>query len=230
MRPSESGFTLIEVMVAGAVAALVLLCISALVPHVAGAAASLNARLRGQSAAEHVIDRITAEAATAWAVYVPPNDVLGDANTDGHELDFFSEDGAHRTYAWAYRYDGNAKVLTRYAFAAGAAPLAGESLGGFDAFHARTVAASAVSTPGSALYDPLFAQAAPPDVTHEFAAMPGALGGNALTRVSLSAGGIAFDAVVASATAPTAFTIAVRYTPVPIVQTPTPSPLPTFTP
>lgn len=218
-----------EVVIATAVAALLLLSISALVPQLAGAAASLNVRLRGESAAEHFIDRITAEAATAWAVYVPPRDVLGDDDADGHEVDFFSEDGAHRTYSWAYRYDASAKTLTRYAFAAGAAPVAGESLR-LDAFHAQTIPASAVSVPGSALYDPLFALAAPPDVSHAFAALPAARGGNAMTRVALSAGGVPFDAVIASATAPTAFTIVVRYTPAPNVQTPTPSPLPTFTP
>ncbi len=230
MQSNERGFTLIEVLLgAAAGAALTFLLLVVAAQHVRSAAL-LNARLNAQSAAMHLSERMSAECAGAWAIFVPPADVLGRDNADGHEVDFFSEDGAHRAYAWAYRYDAAAKSITRYAYAPGIAAVAGEALGPFDSFHAQNAGAATISSPPSPIYDPLFANLAVPDVRYSFAAMPGAVGGNAMTRVSIAAAGARIDTTLASATAPTSFTIRVTYTPAPVNQTPTPSPLPTFTP
>lgn len=230
MRRSECGFTLIEVVVGAAIAAVVTFALVATALHAAKGAAILNSRLVAQSNAANLAERLTAESASAWAVFVPPTDVRGGANADGHELDFFAEDGAHRPYAWAYRYDATSKMLCRYSYAPGVPAVAGELFGPFDAFSAASADASAVSQPGSAVYDPLFANLTVPDVDYASTEMPGALGGNRMTRIKIAAHGVDFERTLASATAPTTFTIRLTYTPAPPTQTPTPSPLPTFTP
>lgn len=222
MEARERGFTLIETLVGAAIAAIVIWSLVALAARMAAGAERAGARADAQMRADRLTERMESEAASAWAVFVPPADVLGASNADGHELDFFTDDAAHRPYAWAYRYDAVSRTLARYAYAPGVAATRTESLGTYDAFAASgPYAPSALAAPASPAYDPLFAAATAPAVAHAFPMLPDAVGGNELVLVHLQAPGVDRTETLASATAPTAFTVVVTYTP---------SPSPTATP
>lgn len=184
-----------------------------------------NLRVNASANAGRLIERLSSEAASAWAVYVPPTDALGQSNADGHELDFFSEDGAHRVYAWAYIFDAADKSLTRYTIVSGGAPVAGDVIADIDTLRATAASVSSLSASSSAAYDPLFASANAADVPYAFSAMPGAIGGNRLVVLQIVASGVSRNVLLASEDAPTAFTVVVNYTPSPApVASPTPAP------
>ena len=225
---SELGFSLVEVVIGGAIAVFVLLAVLAVTNTIGATAARLNARVQAQSAADRLTERLSTEATAAWAVFVPASDVLGNDNADGHEIDLFSEDGAHRPYASAYTYDQQTKLVTRYAYAPGIAPAASETIGPLDTFAAAAADVTDLANPSSAAYDALFATATAPVVHFTFAAMPGAVGGNGVVHVHLVASGVDRTAMLASATAPTTFTVVIPYTPPPASATSTPAPLPTW--
>jgi type II secretory pathway pseudopilin PulG len=224
----ERGFSLVEVVIAGAVGVFILLAVLSTANTFISGAARTNARLESQAAADRLVERVATEASGAWAVFVPANDVAGRSNADGHELDLFSEDGAHRTYAWAYLYDAQTKFVTRYVCAPGTAAVATETLGPFDAFEADPADVTGLAKPSSIIYDPLFAGATAPVVHYAYAAMPSAIGGNAIVRLHLLASGVDRAEMLAGANAPTTFTVVIRYTPSPVAPTPTPAPLPTW--
>lgn len=228
MKRAQRGFTVVELLVGAAIASIVAFAAIALIRQTAAVAASLSQRLTAQASAAQIAGRLSAEASSAWAVFVPTSDLAGMPNVDGHEVDFFSEDGAHRPFAWAYRYDAAARTLTRYSYAPGRAAIAGESLAGIDAFHAVSDDAGGIASPSSALYDPLFAATVVRNVDYGFDALPAALGGNRMTLVTISAQGVRASDTLDSGTTPTTFTIRVTYTPAPVLQTATPSPLPVF--
>lgn len=228
MQYRQAGFSLIEVLVAGAIASIVLFALLAATHTAIDGARAMNGRLNANAAALRLEERLSSEAASAWAVDVPALDVLGASNTDGHEVEFFAEDASHRRYLWAYRYDASAKQVVRYAYAPGVAPVAQEITGPIDGFSARAAAASAITSPQSALYDPLFAGTTVADVAYPFPGL-GISGGNGLVRVRIAAGGADDNLTLASATAPTSFTIVIPYTPAPQPSpTATPSALPTW--
>lgn len=215
----EDGFTLIETLVATTIGASLIVLLAVFVNCFVFSAASLDARLQAQMAADHLIERLISDASSAWAVYVPQNDVFGNGNQDGHEVDYFSEDGAHRTYSWAYTYDATSRHLLRYSFARGQEAQKDQDLGAFDSFSATAVTASQLGT-----IDPLFANSTIPSVTYGYDAAPGATGGNGMVRINLSASGVERSEMLASSTAPTTFTVIVTYTPSPA---PTPEPIAT---
>jgi type II secretory pathway pseudopilin PulG len=222
---NERGFTLIETVIGAAIAALVLWGLLVSVDRYATASAALETRLNAQTAADRFVERITAEAASSWAAFVPRTDVLGNANANGHELDFFTEDASHRIYEWAYLYDARSKSLTRYAYAPNVTPVAGDVIGDFDAFAAQTIDVPALGDPLSSAYDPLFAESSSPVVHYQFPGLPAAVGGNSLVVVHIAASGVDRTETIASGTAPTTFTIQIPYTPSPAAQaTPTPVP------
>jgi prepilin-type N-terminal cleavage/methylation domain-containing protein len=227
---SERGFTLIEIVVGAAIAAALTWTIVALADRTIAAAQAFDSRLTGSAGVSHAIERMTSESASALAVYVPTVDVLGNANSDGHEVDFYAQDASHRPYGWSYTYDATAKTLTRYAIVPGSTPIAGETVATIDGFSASLETADSISNPASAAYDPLFAGVHASDIAYQFPDKPSAVGGNRLVALQFTASGVNERIVLASADAPTAFTVVVTYTPSPIpVATPTPVP-PTLTP
>ena len=223
----EAGLTLIEVLIATAVAGFLTLALVAVAQHMIHAAESLNARTQAASAANALQERIESDADSAWGIWVPAADLLGKANADGHELDFLSEDASHRIYAWAYRYDSAANLVTRYAYAPGTSPLAGATYGPLRAFAAQGFGVSALADPASSIYDPLLSGARAQDYTYPFPGIVGAHGGNGIVRLRIGGVGVAVDELLASATAPAHFTIVASYTPSPApAATASPTPLP----
>jgi hypothetical protein len=170
---------------------------------------------------------MTSEASSALAVYVPSSDVSGNSNSDGHEVDYYAQDASHRPYVWTYTYSAAAQTLTRYSVVPGASPAAGESVSNIDGFSVQTQPASALSNPASPVYDPLFPGTHATDVLYPFPPNAAALGGNGLVVLQITASGVNERAFLASADAPTQFTVTIVYTPSPVpVATATPSPIP----
>jgi prepilin-type N-terminal cleavage/methylation domain-containing protein len=221
VRERQAGFTLVELLIAAAIASIVIGGLVVFASRLAQTTSTLGMRVQSQSATERLMERLSTEAASAWAVYVPATDVNGNANADGHELAFFSEDGSHRPYAWAYSFDATRKQITRYAFAPGNAASAGETIEPIDTFTATSVPVTQIGT-----VDPLFNGSTAPPVAYSFGASPDAVGGNAVVQLQITASGVERNELLASATAPTTFTVIVNYTPSPTpVVTATPTPL-----
>jgi Tfp pilus assembly protein PilV len=216
----QSGFTLLETLIGAAIGAAIVWGLVVFADRIAAWGYAANMRLNAVADTDRLIERMSSEAASSWAVYVPATDALGASNSDGHEVDFFTEDGAHRTYTWAYNFDAATKTVTRYTTDPGNAPAPGDTLGSIDTFSASGLGVSELGS-----YDPLFAGASATDVPFTFAAMPGAIGGNRLVVVQITASGVNRSALLAGGDAPTAFTVVVTYTPSPVpLATATPVP------
>jgi hypothetical protein len=217
---------LAEVLAGALIGAILLWAVLAFADRAIASGQGLNARMQASTGAAHLVERLGSEASSALAVYVPASDVFGNGNADGHEVDFYAQDGSHRPYLWAYTYDASASSVTCYAIAIGSAPIAGEVVSGIDAFTATAVVANDLSNAASNAYDPLFAGANAPDVPYAFPGELAATGGNRLVALSLRASGVNRRIMLASADAPTAFTVVVTYTPSPAPAiTATPAPL-----
>jgi type II secretory pathway pseudopilin PulG len=223
----QAGFTLIETLLGAALAATMLWALVAMVDRLVASAGAANLRVNASANAARLSERLSSEAASSLAVYVPATDALGQSNSDGHEVDFFTQDGAHRSYAWTYTFNSSTRTLTRYTLTGSGAPIAGDSLADIDTFSATAASVSELATPSSPAYDPLFAAANATDVPYSFAAMPSAVGGNRLVVVQIVASGVNRSVLLSSEDAPTTFTVVVDYTPSPApVVTPTLTPVP----
>jgi hypothetical protein len=202
-------------MIAAAIALAIGWQLLALTHATIFSAAHLDRRLRARSAADRLEERLASDAATAWSIFVPNTDVNGTNNADGHELDFVTEDASHRSFWWAYGYDATAKDVTRYAYAPGSAPVSGETYDDIDGLVARAHPITDLAKPASDAYDPLFAGISVSAVDVDFGWNAAAAGGNHLVRVRLTGSGIDRTMSLASATAPSHFTVVVKYTPPP---------------
>lgn len=202
--------TLIELVVGVGLAALLSLALIAAVGTAVRFAASADADATGVTQTRALFERLRAQAHSAWAIFVPRLDVLGVENSDGHEIDFFAEDAQHAPHFWAYRFDARAHTLERYLYAAPGTPglPSGDLLSNVDAFSATSFAASSVP-------DPLFSGASVQNVRVDFGLGSDVIGGNALVRVSVKLGIVLRECILASATAPTGFTLVYSYTPAP---------------
>jgi hypothetical protein len=187
---------LVEVIAGAAIAAFLMWGLVAMAGRLAASADSLNGRLNAEANADRLIERLSSDAASAWTVSAP----------NANEIDFYAEDGSHRPYAWAYRYDASAKTVTRST---------GEVLGSFDSFSASAATVGDLAISGSSAYDPLFAGASTPSEP-----------GNALVALHITGTGVDRTELLASGAAPTTFTVVVTYTPSPTpIATATPTPL-----
>jgi hypothetical protein len=217
---SQRAFSLAEVIVSAAIAFTIGALLVWLAHATVLAAGHLDQRLRARSSVDRLAERLTADASSAWSVFVPARDVLGSANADGHEVDFVSEDTSHRSYWWAYDFDARASQVTVYAYAPGTPASAGDVYSGIGTFGGETHALTDLSNPSSDVYDALFAGDAltPIDIPFEWGG--NAVGGNHLVRVRVAAEGIDRTMLLATGTAPTHFTVIVDYTPPPVTPTP----------
>jgi prepilin-type N-terminal cleavage/methylation domain-containing protein len=207
----QRGFTLVEVLIAAGISVM-LAAIAIGIAHAAiGWSQRTSARANAQAALDRLEERFDAESAGAWSVFVPATDVFGTTNLDGHEVDMANEDALRRPSFRAYLYDANAHTIAEYVYGSpGAAPIAtGEVTANVTAFVATNGKASALA-------GPLFANATIADASVPLSfGIPEAVGGNRLTLVSATIGHFERDVVLASATAPSSYTVVLRYTPAP---------------
>lgn len=184
-KRSQRGLTLLELVVAMAVLAVVALVTGGLVGHALHWGDSVAARNREQTALEELAARWQAEADAAWAI-----------SAQGSELQFYRRDGFGQPHVSTYT----------------------SPVPGVGTFSALTYPITALQDPSSPIYNPLYAGAVLQPVAVQFA--PGALGGNALTAVTIASEHYVRAMLLTTRTAPSGFTIVLRYTPAP---TPTPS-------
>jgi type II secretory pathway pseudopilin PulG len=210
----EAGTTLVEVLVVAAIGVLVLGAAFALFARVARAQARAQHAAMARAQAGRLEDRLRDDAANAWAIFVPKRDALGNANADGHELDFYAQDAERNAYLWGYDYDPGSESVTRYAYPAAGAAQPGEAFPGITAFAARAVGVNAPGDPASPAYDPLFAGDGAVPVVYSFGP-DGPSGGNGFVSTRFAAGTTVVSETLSPATAPTHFTIVVDYTPSP---------------
>ena len=212
---SQRGFSLVETIVAAAIALVLALQLLAMTHATVLGARRLDGRLRARTSADRLEERLIADAATAWSVFVPDAGVDGRPNVDGHELDFVTEDGSHVASWWAYAFDAASGRVTRYAYVPGTTAVAGEPYDHLTGLRARAHPITDVAKRSSGVYDPLFAQASAADVEVDFGWNPAATGGNRIVAVRLTGDGVDRTLMLSPATAPSRFTVVVKYTPAP---------------
>jgi prepilin-type N-terminal cleavage/methylation domain-containing protein len=187
VRRGERGFTLIEVLIALAIALPVSLALIGVIRSALGGVTTTRRIAADSATLNELVERLDAESHSAAALFSPPTDVLGGTDCDpgGHcrELDFFTRDTQGVPHFWAYRYDGPSQALQRFDYddlgAHGPVNLraSGLPLTGISAFAATHVPVSQLSIPALGTY-------APKDVSVALG-YPGVIGGNELTVVDV---------------------------------------------
>jgi prepilin-type N-terminal cleavage/methylation domain-containing protein len=220
VRSGSRGFTLVELLIAVAIAVIIgtLLLRSAIAMlHWTTLQAARNTE---HAQIGELVDRLEADEDSAWAIFTPPKDVHGSSNADGHELDFFNRDGKNQAYFWAYNYDSSAQTLTRYLYSTlGGTPISDVTYSGINAFYARTYPITALKDASSKIYSPLYEGAALTPGAVTFFPGTGIAGGNQITYVRVAGPTLVRELQLSTQTAPSGFIVELQYTPAP---TPTP--------
>ncbi len=180
--------------------------------------AALAQRAGAEATLSALTDRLEAEEDSAWAIFTPPQDVHGKSNLDGHELDFFIRDAQKRAHFWAYCYDQSAQTLQRLVYPApGAAAIADGAPARVSGFFAHTYPLSALQDSNSPVYSSLYQNATlhAATVHFGFAQQPWIAGGNQITYVRVETQQAVRALQLSTQTAPSGFTIVLRYTPSP---------------
>src|SRR5690348_17742539 len=96
-RSHARGFSLFEIVITVAISVVVGWLLFHALAQLLLAGRQQGARDLELSTIAQLTDKLTTEEDDAWAIYVPPADVLGKSNADGHEVDFFARDGKEQT-------------------------------------------------------------------------------------------------------------------------------------
>jgi prepilin-type N-terminal cleavage/methylation domain-containing protein len=221
----ERGFSLIEVMIAAAIFAVIMGTAFGTVVMLNNATRSAATTQRGATAIDRQVAQLRAEAATASAVFVPPADLHGAENADGHEVDFYSKGQANRDVYWRYVFDEKRATLQRYDYdpqtsAAGGVRDARSGsidtaasypeIPGVSAFSARIIEANQLADPAVNRYAGLFSRApsGEPVSLNDPANgrnVAGLVGGNRIVEIRLSNRKAARVVHLAAGTMPTGF-------------------------
>jgi prepilin-type N-terminal cleavage/methylation domain-containing protein len=218
VKGAQRGFTLLETLVALAVVTAIGFFVLSTIASAFRWNASFAGRRVAESAAGSLAERLEAEEDSAWAIFTPPRDAYGSPNADGHELDFFLRDAQNRAHFWAYCYDKAKHSVQRLLYARSGEPAVadGAPLAGIDDFFARTYPVSALQDPGSPIYSALYdgAELQPAEVRFDLT-QPWIAGGNQITYLRIAWAQSARELQLSTQTAPSGFTIVLRYTPAP---------------
>lgn len=218
MQERARGFTLIEFIVAASLTVILTAIASAMILPALRAMTLQSVRDTQTASIESLVDQWRSDERSAWAIFTPAQDVNGVSNDDGHELDMFRRDQESRSQFWAYRFDETAHAVTRYLYSdIGSNPVADETYAGITSFSARTYPVTALSDPSSAIYSPLFKGVGltPASVRFFGDQHPEVAGGNQITHVRVATAVTVRDLLLATESAPSGFTIVLRYTPSP---------------
>jgi prepilin-type N-terminal cleavage/methylation domain-containing protein len=180
------GYSLIEVLATIAVLGMLLFAVGTAVTHVLDAEMTGAGRQATFRSADELAGRMSEEARSATAVFVPPTDVFGQSNTGqsgGHEVDMFrkASDGT-LTYV-AYRFDAGSGDVTRYEYLPGAS---GNQIVNSDLMAEGVTSLGAVRTSPSAIGSVVGASTIKPvNVYYGAAELEG---GNGVVTVAIVAG------------------------------------------
>ena len=177
------GYTLVEMLTTVAILGLLLFAVGAALTHVLDAEALGAGRQSALRSADELGTRMSEEARSATAVFVPSVDVLGQPNTDGHEVDFFRKSSDGTLNYVAYRFDAATATVRRYEYvpAAGGAQILNNDL---MAENIQSLAAVR-TTPGAIASVVGNENVAPVNVYY---GTPELEGGNGIVAVSMQAG------------------------------------------
>ena len=220
-RSCESGFTLVELLAAGAVWIVLCGALLYVAQTLLASARQISAQQNAYMQLTHLTETWDAESSSALAIFVPANDVRGAGNSDGHEVDFYSRDAEGNELFWAYNWQRTASTLQRYTYAApGSPPVASDPpANGITSFSAARRAAST-------LQEPFLGGYGPRDVTVNFG-YTGVDGGNAITLLTVANARTTFTMELLPGTMASGFQVVVAsFTPVPTAM-PTPASKPT---
>ncbi len=163
-HPGERGFVLPELLVAVALLLLIGLATLAVLQTFTHALTARSTSQSGFVAVDAELDRMRADASTAYAVFVPDKDVFGNVNTTslgapGHEVDFYGRTDTGTEVYWAYDYNAGTGTLQRYDYDANgnvgvadrntgviAAGAHYPAISGVHAFTVQTIEASALTS------------------------------------------------------------------------------------
>jgi type II secretory pathway pseudopilin PulG len=217
-RSSERGFTLIEVLVAAGLWIMLGGTLLFVTQGMLGAARTAFAQQHAYVTLTQLIETLDAESSSALAIFVPPADVLGTNNGDGHELDFYSRDASRYGHFWAYRWDRATSTLQRYTYSTpgSAATPSDPPLGGVTSF---TVTRKLASSLRSAFANGYVTR----DVAVNFN-YPNVSGGNAIVAVTFADQRDSFTLELLPGTMTSGFAVVVA------TFTPTPAPAPSSAP
>lgn len=182
----KRGYSLVEVMATIAVLGLLLFAVGAAVTHVLDAEMLGAGRQNVLRSSDELAVRMTEEARSSTAVFVPSTDVLGQPNSGqsgGHEVDFFRKTSNGGTSYVAYFFDASSGTVTRYEYVPSQS---GSQIINKDLLAERIAALGAVRvTPGSVGSIVGGANVKPVNVYY---GAPELMGGNGIVAVSIDAG------------------------------------------
>jgi hypothetical protein len=221
----ERGFTVLEALIATALVTLAALTGLAACKTIAHVTQAAQAATSSAGFLDDQIGELHTDAATAFAVFVPPVDRFGSVNR-GQELDFYSRADDGRPIRWCYVYDPAARTLQRWDYDAGGPyGVRDLSTGAVDPaakypplkhvvrFAAAALAADQLGDPQRNAYHGiagLFATAPlalPVRYTGPESGAPAAVGGNGLVEVSIANEATARIVHLAAGSMPTGFTV-----------------------
>jgi len=218
VQRSQRGFTLLETVVAVTILTIIGFCVLSAITQALRWNASLAQRRMAETAIGSLGDRLEAEEDSAWAIFTPPLDAYGSSNEDGHEVDFFLRDAQNRAHFTAYLYDKAEHRIQRLLYAkVGGVPVAGGSaIANVDDFFAHTYPVTALQDPQTPVYSELYRNAEIHRAEVRFdPAQPWIAGGNQMTYVRIRSAQFTRQLQLSTQTAPSGFTIVLRYTPAP---------------
>lgn len=218
-RSGERGFTLVELLIATGIWAVLCGVLLFVTQGLFANAGVMAEQRREYTQLSQLIETWDAESSSALAIFVPARDVLGNANGDGHEFDFYSRDVAHAGHFWAYRWEAATQRLQRYSYTAVGSPA---TPSGAPLEHVQSLRAT--RKPASTLQGPFLNGYVPKDVAVNFG-YPGVDGGNAITDVVVANLRGSREIELLPGTMPSGFAIVVSsFTPKPSAAPPTVDP------
>ncbi len=121
-RPSsapsaEHGFSIIEVLIAGAIIAVMGLIGLTTCKAVAGITQTIYTAGHDAAAVDAQITQLRNDAASAFAVFVPAADMQGAPNggpSGAHEIDYYAKGDAGQDLLWRYFFDAAQHTLARF--------------------------------------------------------------------------------------------------------------------
>jgi prepilin-type N-terminal cleavage/methylation domain-containing protein len=216
---AERGFSLLEVLVATALLVLIGFVGLAACRTVAGVLWSSAIARFASDPVERQAEQFTADAATAFAVFVP-------AGSNGSEVDFYAKAGDGGALFWRYVYDPAAHTLQRWDFdrngSAGVRDIVTGALDtgaayppllGVVTFRATEIAAGALGDPSLNRYAGVAALFAHPPqsfavrYTAAEANAPAASGGNGIVAIELADAATSRVIHLAAGSMPAGFTV-----------------------